>query len=360
MRVRVLPFVPTTGTLFFSCSCADSPTPKRYPVLIEYRTCLNGGEFFRFVWGCADEMFGEVTLRRRRGGEVALGQRMIDIDQNSNHVCVYGGDHSPWVQAVLLGLHEKNIPHTVVTVPPLSVFLNSGILMPAARIGDGSWMLDSAKILGELGFAKVDGPDRRALQVLFGVGALQRTLEPWDFWYRWSYLRDGQASLALRLWNHLRRPFSVFYFFTLITLGRLRRRQRTEEELIEDFVYWEQRLDSGSPFLGGEAPDTVDLQLFGQLQMFSSIPGRSLHVIQEAAELERLRGWVERMQARFGGFGHLYSGPYFEPQAPAPQRASHLERLFYWLGCALIWIGLPISLAATFFFVHRVGRKQLR
>lgn len=279
---------------------------------------------------------------------------------NPERVRVYGGDHSPWVQSVLLGLHERDIPHTVVTVPPLSVFLNSGILMPAAKIDDGGWMLDSARILSEFGFSKVEDLDRQALARVFGGSALQRTDSPWDFWYRWSYLRDGEASLAGRIWNHVRRPFSVFYFFTLITLGRRRQPQRTESELIEDFAYWVQRLQSGSPFLGGDTPDTVDLQLFGQVQMLSSIPCRSLRVLKEAAELERLRGWVERMQMRFADYDHLYSGPHFDPKAPAPKRASHLERVFYWLGCVVIWIVLPLSLAATIFFAHRVSQKQLR
>ena len=76
------------------------------------------------------------------------------------HVWVYGGDHSPWVQSVLLGVHERGIPHTLISVPPLSVFLNSGILMPAARIDDGPWLLDSSRILGELGFSKVEPTDK--------------------------------------------------------------------------------------------------------------------------------------------------------------------------------------------------------
>ena len=53
-----------------------------------------------------------------------------------NHVWLYGNDHSPWVQSVLLGLHEKQIPHTVELAPPLSVFRSSGVLMPAAKIDE--------------------------------------------------------------------------------------------------------------------------------------------------------------------------------------------------------------------------------
>ena len=96
---------------------------------------------------------------------------------------MYGGDHSPWVQAVLLGLHEKGIAHTVVTVPPLSVFLNSGILMPAASFDRGPWLLDSGRILGELGFSEVEAEERQALLAVFGGAAFQRTKSSWEFWY---------------------------------------------------------------------------------------------------------------------------------------------------------------------------------
>ncbi len=125
-----------------------------------------------------------------------------------DHVWVFGGDHSPWVQSVLLGLHEKKIAHTVTTVPPLSVFAKSGILMPAAQSDAGPWQLDSARILEQFGFRQVDEADQRALQRIFGAGALQRTVNPWDFWHKWSELRDGHASLGRRLFNHLLRPSS--------------------------------------------------------------------------------------------------------------------------------------------------------
>ena len=80
-----------------------------------------------------------------------------------DHVWVFGGDHSPWVQSVLLG---------------------------------------------QFGFSKVDEADQRALQRIFGAGALQRTVNPWEFWDKWSELRDGHASLGRRLFNHLLRPSS--------------------------------------------------------------------------------------------------------------------------------------------------------
>jgi len=276
------------------------------------------------------------------------------------HVRVYGGDHSPWVQSILLGLHEKGLPHTVVTVPPLALFLDSGILMPAAKFDDEPWLLDSAQILARLGFSPVEERDRSALRRAFGSGALERTASAWDFWHRWSYLRDGNPSLARRLWNHTWRAFAVFYFFTVITLARRSNSERTSEQLGADYSYWEARLSAGTDFLSGDAPETVDLQLFGQIQMFASIPGRSLSVLCEDAELPRLRGWIERMQSRFSGYGHLYSGPYFEPRLPDPEPCPVAERPFYWLGCTLMWLALPLTLGATFFLADRIGKKGLR
>ena len=50
---------------------------------------------------------------------------------------LYGNDHSPWVQAIMLGLHEKGMEYTRSTFPPLEVFKKWGPMMPAASIDDG-------------------------------------------------------------------------------------------------------------------------------------------------------------------------------------------------------------------------------
>ncbi|MCR9278679.1 MAG: hypothetical protein NXH85_11960 [Pseudomonadaceae bacterium] len=38
------------------------------------------------------------------------------------NVKVYGGDHSPWVNAVLLALYDKGIEHSSSQIPPITVF----------------------------------------------------------------------------------------------------------------------------------------------------------------------------------------------------------------------------------------------
>jgi glutathione S-transferase len=276
-----------------------------------------------------------------------------------NHVCVYGNDHSPWVQSVLLGLHEKEIAHTLVTVPPLSVFWGTGVLMPAAKIDGGSWLLDSERILVELGFSEVEADAHRALQVVFLNSAMRRADDSWNFWHRFSFARDGHPMVARRLWNHFWRSFSIFYFFTLITIGRRMRPKPTAEELAGEFSYLQEQLVSGADFFGGDVPDTVDLQLFGLVQMCSSIPVPSLAVLQGDPTLERLREWIETMQQRFSGYTHLYSARIFEPKLPEMTRAPALERCFYWSGAALMWIAFPITLPAVLYFARR-AREQVQ
>ena len=276
-----------------------------------------------------------------------------------NHVWVYGNDHSPWVQAVLLGLHQKKVAHTLVTVPPLSVFLRSGILMPAARIDAGPWLLDSEKILVEIGFSEVDTEARRALQVVFGSAAMRRTDDPWNFWYRFSFARDGHPLLRRRLWNQFWRSFSIFYFFTLITMGSRGRPSPTPERLAREFSFFQERLPPGAEFLGGGTPDTVDLQLFGLVQMCASIPGPSLAVLYEDQTLQPLRGWVEAMQRHVSDYAHLYSAQQFEPRLPELESASGLERFFFWSGAALMWIAFPLTLPTALYLARRVRKKGM-
>ena len=275
------------------------------------------------------------------------------------HVRVYGNDHSPWVQAVLLGLHDQGIDHTLVTVPPLSVFLRSGVLMPAARVDDGPWLLDSGRILAELGYAEVGEPERRALTRTFMTGALDRTARPWEFWHRFSWARDGHPRAIRRHWNHFWRAFSIFYFFTLITTARRTRSAPSRDEIGELFAGWRQRLRADAPFFGGDAPGTVDLQLFGLVQMYASIPGPCLSVLREDPKLDRMREWIGAMQSRFSSHGHAYAAPYFEPKLAEIRRTTGLERLFFWSGAALMWVAFPLSLPVVAFFARRIRSRRL-
>ena len=53
-----------------------------------------------------------------------------DGPQKPDLVSLYVFDHSPWVQSVLVALHEAEIPYDLTTLPPPKSFLSSGIMMP--------------------------------------------------------------------------------------------------------------------------------------------------------------------------------------------------------------------------------------
>ncbi len=274
------------------------------------------------------------------------------------HVWVYGNDHSPWVQAVLLALHERGTHHTNVIAPPLSVFARAGVLMPAARVGSDPWSWESERILVRLGLAEVAPGDRDALRRIFG-GALERTESTGEFWRRFAWVRDGHPSAWRRHGNQFWRAFSIFYFFTVITIARRRFGTAPSEAVGSGFQHFEDRLASGARFLAGDSPSTVDYQLFGLVQMFCSIPGTSLARLREDPGLPRLRDWVGRMQARAQRYLHLHSGPYFDPRCPAPVRAPFSEQACYALGAVAMWLAFPVSIALTLFLVQRIRRAGL-
>lgn len=272
---------------------------------------------------------------------------------------VYGQDHSPWVQAVLLGLHEKGLTHTLTSIPPFSVFRKSGIMMPAASIDGGPWQLESTEILERVGFEPVSREDIRAIYDAW-QGVLNRPDHAWRFWHAFSLCRYRHPSLLLSLRNHFLRSFATLYFYLLIRFVVLFGNQKDPENFGDQFLYWEQKLEkSAGAYLGGDRPDALDLLLFGITQCHCSIPVPPLAALQNDPRLERLRTWIGSMQERFADYSHLYSGVYFEPRSPAPIRSSRLEQTAFWLGAVFMVISFPITIPLILFFAIRTPRSPL-
>ena len=273
-------------------------------------------------------------------------------------VDVYGQDHSPWVQAVLLGLYVKGVPHTLRTAPPLSVFWKSGIMMPAARVAGGAWQLESVEILQRVGYEPVSSEDMRAI---YGAwqGVAHRADRTSRFWHAFSLSRDPNPSLLPRLRNHFLRSFAVLYFYLLLRFLVLARYQPDPENFADQFLYWEQKLEeSAGDYLGGIEPGTLDMLLFGIIQCHCSIPVPPIAVLQQDPKLARLRAWIGRMQERLSGYAHLYSGVYFEPHAPAPVQTSTLDQTAFWLGSALMVVAFPITIPLVVFLAIRIRRAD--
>ena len=58
---------------------------------------------------------------------------------------IYGFSHSPWVQAVLLGISDKKIDYKLYQIPPLEVFKRWGVYMPAVSFNDEGKMTAKLK-----------------------------------------------------------------------------------------------------------------------------------------------------------------------------------------------------------------------
>lgn len=276
-----------------------------------------------------------------------------------NHVTVYGNDHSPWVQAVLLGLREAEIPSTLVTAPAPELLARGGVLMPAARFDDGPWRYDSGEILTALGYGAVEEARARALSNVFLRTSLTRLDERWAFWHRFSFSRDGDPRPLRRAWHHYARALPVFYFFFLISFGRRQIRPSEGDEIAALFAELQGQLAEEAPFFGGDAPDTYDFQLFGLVQMLETMPRLPLEVLCQHPTLDRLRRWIGAMQTRFTDYERLYTAQRFEPKSPKRPVATPIERALYWCGAATCWLAAPITVPLVVLLAARVRRKGL-
>ena len=272
-------------------------------------------------------------------------------------VRVYGGDHSPWVQAVLLGLHLKEIPHDVVTFPPLFVFLHYGVLMPVVSIDGGPWHHDSAHTLEEFGFSgKVKGDDRMLAGAL--RGGTNRTDNAWRFWHRWSLVRERRGPAPVRMLRSALRSFTVLYFYLTLELIGRKFGHPSEDDIRRSWQRWEERFAKDQhAFLGGDEPNVVDLQLFGDVQCHCSIPVPTIAVLQTDPSPPRVREWVTSMQRRFEDYPHMYSGVYFEPPLPAQARAPLHEQITFWLGSVATILAFPVTVRLWYFYMRHVRKS---
>lgn len=260
-------------------------------------------------------------------------------------VVVYGGDHSPWVQAVLLGLHLKNIDYRVHSFPPGKLFRFSGVLMPALRLADNSWLLQSQDVLELYGYGRLERDDFRALLKTL-VGGAHRVDSRYKFWRLWSLVADEHRNPLVRLRNLMFRPFLVLYFD--LALSRLRQNPKaipSVTQMRENYLPWQQALeDSETPYLNGDQPGLRDIYLFAAIQLHASVPVPPLEVLCSDPELGRLRAWVYEMQKACAGYRHMYSVQYFPVEGVVPPRRSSLVgQAAFWLGSALLLLLAPIS-----------------
>jgi glutathione S-transferase len=271
-----------------------------------------------------------------------------------SHFNVYGQTHSPWVQAVLLGLHHRGISHDLTTVPPLEAFRQWGIYMPAARMDGETWEVESGEILQKAGYGPVAPDDKRAINRAWR-GVMHRPDSIHRFFQSFAAAGDPHPDTLVRFWRNFWRSFSSFYFCVLIRYNVKRVGYNDPDNFGDQFLYWEDRL-SRSDFVDGDEAGAADMTLFGILQCHASIPVPPLDALQDDERLANTRAWVSRMHMLFSDYPYLYSGPYFDPRLPAPAPASLLDRAAFYLGAITMTVAFPVTVPLAFYLISKVSR----
>lgn len=231
-------------------------------------------------------------------------------------------------------------------------------MMPAASVDGKPWQLESADILQCVDFEPISSEDLRAIYEAW-QGVLHRPDSALRFFNGFSLAGDPNTSLLLRMRNNFLRSFATLYFYLLIRFRVLTTKPPDPDNFGDQFLYWEEKLEqSKGLFLGGKAPNTSDMMLFGIIQCHCSIPVPPVEALQRDPRLVRVRAWIAAMQERFSTYRHLYSGGFFEPYSPPPVPANLLERTAFWLGSAFMIVSFPITVPLIAFFVSRVQRPQ--
>ncbi len=273
---------------------------------------------------------------------------------------VYGFTHSPWVQAVLLALYDKELDYDLYVRPPYDVFKKWGVYMPAVSLNEEPWEIESTEILIKLGYKPILADELKAANSAW-QGVLHRTDNPFRFFL--NFARGGQISGSLinNSINNFILSFVAFYMFMLINIGKWTLKQKEPENFGDQFMYWEKVLDSSEgSFMDGMKPGSKDLVMFGIIQCHASIPVPALNSLLYDPRLINLRKWVITMQDYFKGYPHLYTAKFFKSDITEADSADLFQIMSFFLGLLVMVLLLPISVLLVLILMSRVEKNRIK
>ena len=276
------------------------------------------------------------------------------------NIKVYGFTHSPWVQAVLLALHDQRIEYDLLIRPPYKVFKKWGVYMPAISIDDGPWEIESTEILVKLGYKPILVEEINAANSAW-QGVLRRTDNPFNFFLAFS--RGGQVSKSFvnNVVNNFLLSFVAFYMFILINIGKARLKQKEPKNFGDQFLYWENLIDSSDgPFINGNKPGSKDMVMFGMVQCHSSIPVPALDALMNDQRLNNLRQWIDNMQDYFREYPYLYSAKFFKSDIPEVNSANLFQIMSFFCGLIVMVLALPITIPLVLILMSRVEKNRIK
>ena len=275
-------------------------------------------------------------------------------------VKVYGFTHSPWVQAVLLALCDKELEYELYVRPPYEVFKKWGVYMPAVSLDDGPWEIESTEILTKLGYKPILDDELKAANNAW-QGVLHRTDNPFRFFLHFA--RGGQISRSLvnNTISNFLLSFVAFYMFMLINIGKWRLKQKEPENFGDQFMYWENVLDSSEgPFMDGMKPGSKDLVMFGIIQCHASIPVPALNSLLNDQRLINLRKWVNTMQNYFKEYPHLYTAKFFKSDIREANSANLFQIVSFFFGLIVMVLAFPITIPLVLILMSRVEKNRIK
>ena len=273
---------------------------------------------------------------------------------------VYGFTHSPWVQAVLLALYDKELDYDLYVRPPYDVFKKWGVYMPAVSLDDGPWEIESTQILTKLGYKPILADELKAANNAW-QGVLHRTDNPFRFFL--NFARGGQISGSLinNSVNNFLLSFVALYMFILINIGKRTLKQKEPENFGDQFMYWENVLDtSGGPFIDGIKPGSKDFVMFGIIQCHASIPVPALNSLLNDQRLPNLRKWVNTMQEHFKGYPYLYTAGFFKSDIPEPNSSNLFQIVSFFFGLIVMVLAFPITIPLVLILMSRVEKNRIK
>ena len=276
-------------------------------------------------------------------------------------ITIFGIDHSPWTQVVMLGCELHSIPYRLINYPfSLKAIWRHGLMMPTARLPNGEVLVDSLEILYQIennysepgksnsyGLTSKEKKKQLVQQArftfLFFYYVLtrgdSRTFRFFKGWSKSSHVTDNPVQ---KLASVLFKPFLAQYFYFLIKLVVAKEKLKRQplfkvDKFKEALTKWDDNLTDQS-FLNGEQPGYADLTLYGHYQTMHT--GLSAEVLPYLEEHPRLVEWSKRMQGLFTEYSHGYS---FSNSVKV-KVASKSEQVVYWTLWLLSLPCLPITL----------------
>ena len=237
----------------------------------------------------------------------------------SNSVLVYGIDHSPWVQTVLIALEHQGVPYRIVHYPlSFSSYWKRGMVMPVCLWSDGTIITDSFAILAEIKRrssgvipSTEEDTDQARLELFFMLYVLTRFRwgNKMRFIHAWAQTAPSHPNSIVMSISHVFRATMSIYFLMLIQLGiwsQLRRKKSIykSSRLQSEWTYWSDRLGD-SLYFGGTKPNKIDYALLGQIQCITS--GLSDITFSVLRSESNMMLWLERMHAIFPDYKRMYS-----------------------------------------------------